>query len=116
MARIEQLFRDAEEPPETLPEAEERTAASLAEAAGATTVSDLMVAAAAWMVLLQGQTSFSRRDVIKVFETIPGDHPKTLEARIKGFGKAVRNGQLVTIGEGEFGLSRAEVDRFESLL
>jgi hypothetical protein len=51
-----------------------------------------------------------------VFETIPGDHPKTLEARIKGFGKAVRNGQLVAIGDGVFGLARTQLERFESVL
>ena len=48
-------------------------------------VADLMVSAAAWMVLIQGQTAFTRREVIDVFEGIPGEHSKTLEARIKGF-------------------------------
>jgi len=112
---VEHLFAELKGTSEEPPDTEECTAASLATAAGAESVTDLMVAAA-WMVLLHGQTSFSRRDVIKVFETIPGDHPKTLEARIKGFGKAVRNGQLVAIAECVFGLSRAELDRFESLL
>jgi hypothetical protein len=98
------------------PAEEKYTAAKLAKRAGVDTVPELMVSAAAWMVLLQGQTSFTRKDVIKVFETIPGDHPNTLEARIKGFGKAVRNGQLIMIEDGVFGLARTELDRFQSLL
>ena len=92
------------------------TAASLAEKAKADKVSELMVSAAAFMVLIRGQGRFTRRDVLDVFETIPGDHEKTLEAQIKGFGKAVRNGQLVMIEDGVFGLSRAELDRFQDLL
>lgn len=99
------------------PEAEAGyTAAGLAERAGAQSVADLMVAAAAWMVLIQGQTRFTRRDVLDVFATMPGEHDRSLEARIKGFGKAVRNGQLVIIEDGVFGLSRAELERFQALL
>ena len=74
------------------------------------------MSAAAWMVLIQGQTTFKRRDVVEVFETIPGEHSKTLEARIKGFGKAVRNGQMIMVEEGVYGLSRTELERFQLLL
>jgi len=51
-----------------------------------------------------------------VFESIPGEHSKSLEARIKGFGKSVRNGQMIMVEDGVFGLSRTELDRFQSLL
>lgn len=98
------------------PAEEEYTAARLAERAGARTVPELMVASAAWMVLMKGQTSFKRRDVLDVFETLPGEHEKTLEAQIKGFGKAVRNGQLVSVEDGIFGLARAELERYQRLL
>ena len=97
-------------------DAAEMSAADLAGRADAKTVPELMIASAAWMVLTQGQTSFTRRDVLDVFDTIPGDHEKTPEARIKGFGKAVRNGQLVATGDGIFGLSRGELARFQNLL
>jgi len=92
------------------------TAAGLAERAGAQAVPDLMVAAAAWMVLIKGQTQFTRREVLDVFDTIPGEHEKTPESRIKGFGKAVRNGHLVMIEEGVFGIARSDLERFQSLL
>jgi hypothetical protein len=114
--RVETLFGRSEDQP-VVEEAEEGyTAAGLAQTAGAETVAELMVSAAAWMVLIQGQTTFTRRDVVEVFETMPGEHSKTLEARVKGFGKAVRNSQLVMVEEGVFGLSRAELERFQLLL
>jgi hypothetical protein len=95
---------------------ESYTVAGLVQAASATTVPDMMICSAAWMVLLQGKVSFTRREVLDVFDQIPGDHEKTLEARIKGFGKATRNGQLVAVEDGLFGLSQEELERFERLL
>ncbi|MDH3666447.1 MAG: hypothetical protein OEN23_05910 [Paracoccaceae bacterium] len=92
------------------------TAAGLAENAKATSIPDLMASAAAWMVLIKGQTTFSRKEVISVFETIPGKHENSLQTRIKGFGKAVRDGQLVMIEDGVFGLSRKEMERFQRSL
>jgi hypothetical protein len=114
--RVESLFGRSEDQPEVVEADEGYTAAGLAQTAEAKTVADLLVSAAAWMVLIQGQTTFTRRDVIEVFETIPGKHSKTLEARIKGFGKAVRNGQMIMVEDGVFGLSRTELERFQRLL
>jgi hypothetical protein len=114
--RVETLFGRSEDQPEVEEADEGYSAAGLAQTAGAETVAELMVSAAAWMVLLQGQTTFTRREVTDVFETIPGEHSKTLEARVKGFGKAVRNGQLIMVEDGVFGLSRTELERFQSLL
>jgi hypothetical protein len=114
--RGEALFGLSDDQPEAEEIDEGYTAAGLAQTAGAETVAEMMVTAAAWMVLIQGQTTFSRRDVVDVFQTIPGEHSKTLEARIKGFGKAVRNEQLIMVEDGVFGLSRTELERFQGLL
>jgi hypothetical protein len=114
--RGEALFGRTEDQPEVDDSDEGYTAAGIAKAADAKSVPDLMVSSAAWMVLIQGQTTFTRSEVVAVFETIPGEHPKTLEARIRGFGKAVRNGQLVQVEEGVFGLSRAELEKFQRML
>ncbi len=114
--RVENLFGRSEDQPEVEEADEGYSAGGLAQTAGAETVAELMVSAAAWMVLLQGQTTFTRHEVTDVFETIPGEHSKTLEARIKGFGKAVRNGQLIMIEDGVYGLSRIELERFQSML
>jgi hypothetical protein len=110
------LFGRTADQPEAEKADEGYTAAGLAETAGAKSISDLMVSAAAWMVLIQGQTTFSRNQVVEVFEAMPGEHDKTLESRVKGFGKAVRNGQLVQVEDGVFGLSRTELERFQRLL
>ena len=114
--RVETLFGRSEDQPEVEEADEGYTAAGLAQTAGAETVDELMVSAVAWMVLIRGQTTFTRHDVIDVFNTIPGKHSKTLEARIKGFGKAVRSGQLIMVEDGVYGLSRTELERFQSLL
>ena len=98
------------------PEAAGVTAADLAEISGAETVADMLSASAAWLTLTEGKLRFSRRDVMDVFEGIPGEHPKTLEARIKGYGKLVRSGTLVLIGDGQFALAQPERDRFKALL
>ena len=114
--RGEALFGGLDEQPEVVEADEGYTAIGLAQVAGAESVPELIVSAAAWMVLIKGQTTFSRSDVINVFQAMPGDHEKTLEARVKGFGKAVRNGQLIMIEDGVFGLSLAELERFQRLL
>ncbi len=114
--RVEALFGRSDDQPEVEEADEGYTAAGLAQTAGAETVAELMVSAAAWMVLIKGQTTFTRHDVIDVFETMPGEHSKTLESRIKGFGKAARNGQLILVEEGVYGLSRTELERFQLLL
>jgi hypothetical protein len=88
----------------------------LAELDGASNVPELLAAAAAWLSLVQGQTRFSRRDVMAVFDEIPGDHPRSLEARIKGYGKLVRNGVIILVDDGKFALSADERERYFQLL
>ena len=90
--------------------------ATLANRAGCDSVSDLLAASAAWLTLAQNKTRFSRREVMDVFETIPGDHPRTLEARIKGYGRLVRSGMLVLVDDGVFAIAQTERDRFQTIL
>lgn len=86
------------------------------KSAGAEQVPDLIAASAAWLDLARGQGSFTRKEVIAVFDGIPGEHPKSLEAKIKGFGRLVRNGQLVNAGTDRFRLSDEERTRFSRLI
>ncbi len=90
--------------------------ADLAKRADAVTVPEFLTAAAAWIMLVEGRPRFGRRDVMDVFERIPGDHPRSLEARIKGFGKLVRGGALVLVDEGQFALEAGELKRYEALV
>ncbi|MEL6219278.1 MAG: hypothetical protein AAFR79_12570 [Pseudomonadota bacterium] len=91
-------------------------AAELAVRAGATAVPDLLAAAAAWLTLVDKRPTFGRREVMEVFDQMPGDHPRTLEARIKGYGKLVRNGALQLVDDGHFSLSEEERERFRNLI
>jgi len=92
------------------------TAADLARRAEAESVPDLLASAAAWLTLIRGQDRFSRSDVMEVFEEMPGEHERSLEARIKGYGRLVRNGVLTLIDDGHFTLNDEERARFERLL
>ena len=100
----------APQPPDIPPDA-----ATLARLSGAEDVADLLAASAASLAL-GGRSHFSRREVMEAFDTIPGDHPRSLEARIKGYGKLVRSGALVLVEDGLFSLSEAEEDRFRAML
>jgi hypothetical protein len=88
----------------------------LAERAGATEVEDLLAVSAAWLALCEGRARFTRREVMEVFETLPGEHPRTLEARIKGFGSLVRSGSVQLVEDGAFSLAPAERARFRALI
>lgn len=88
----------------------------LAERAGAETVPEMLCSSAAWLTLVEQRSNFGRREVMEVFDRIPGEHPRTLEARIKGFGKLVRSGSVVLVDDGRFALSSEEKARFRELI
>ncbi|MEL6479697.1 MAG: hypothetical protein AAFR17_20405 [Pseudomonadota bacterium] len=88
----------------------------VASASGAETVPELLTASAAYLTLVKDQNRFTRREVMTIFDALPGAHPRSLEARIKGYGKLVRNGQLVLVGDGLFALSQEERDRHSAAL
>ncbi|MEM0922828.1 MAG: hypothetical protein AAGI13_07260 [Pseudomonadota bacterium] len=88
----------------------------LATASGAESVPELLTASAAYLTLVKDQNRFTRREVMTIFDALPGAHPRSLEARIKGYGKLVRNGQLVLVGDGLFALSQEERDRHSAAL
>ena len=89
------------------------SATDLAQRSGANQVSDLLASSAAWLTLVREKPRFTRREVMEIFDTLPGDHPKTLEARIKGFGKLVRSGTLILIDDGVFAMAQTERDRYQ---
>ncbi len=89
-----------------------RDAADFAQDAKAETVPELLAAAAAYLTIEKKQTRFTRRDVMDVFDKIPGDQPRSLEARIKGFGRLVREGTLVLVEDGVFAMSQTARSRY----
>ena len=93
-----------------------QSAAALAASAGAISVPELLAASAAWLTIAENTDRFTRRQVMGVFDTIPGDHPRTLEARIRGYGELVRNKTVVLVDDGYFALSDAERERYRQVM
>ncbi len=75
-----------------------------------------MAVAAAWLTLVEGKPRFTRREVMETFERLPGDHPRTLEDRIKGFGRLVRASTLILVDDGVFAMAQTERERYQALL
>lgn len=96
--------------------AERMSPAEVAAAAGAEDAQDALLSAAAFLTVIRRQSRFTRRELLAVFDAIPGDFPRTLEIQIKGIGKLIRNGALRRVDDDHFGLSRELIEKFEPLL
>lgn len=119
LQRVNSNAEDAGSTPNTAPPTKEvvdLSAAELAKRAGGDSTADLLAASAAWLTLYKNAPQFTRREVMKVFDTIPGDHPRTLEARIKGYGKLLRAGTIQLVDDGVFTMSPDVVGSFEALI
>lgn len=81
------------------------SAADLARQLGSRTTLDMLECAAAWLGMQPDRTSFTRREVMDVFEALPGAHPRALESRIRAFGEMVRSGTITLVSSGQFALS-----------
>lgn len=90
--------------------------AEVAAAAGAEDAQDALLSAAAFLTVIRRQSRFTRRELMAVFDEIPGEFPRTLEIQIKGIGKLTRNGSLRRVDDDHFGLSRELIEKFEPLL
>ncbi len=72
---------------------------------GAGTLPELMEASAAYIMLIEGEASFTRNEIMGTVDRIGEDQSFTAEARIKSFGKLMRGGRLVRADDGRFVLS-----------
>lgn len=90
--------------------------AEIVKTARAEQVPDLMSVSAAWLSLVKGHRTFTRKEVIAVFEEIEGPHSRSLEAKIKGFGRLLRNGQIQNAEDDRFTLSPRERERYAALI
>lgn len=100
----------------SIPGRDRMTPADVATAAGAEDANDAILSAAAFLTVIRRQARFTRRDIMKVVEDIPGEFPRTLETQIKGIGKLVRNGSLKRVDDDHYGLSRELIEKFEEVL
>ncbi len=90
------------------------SARGFARRLGASSLPDLMGAAAAFLVLVEGRETISRNDIMELVKDLAGDTPLTAEAKIKAFGKLVRSGDLVRSEGGQFVMSNDAIARMRA--
>ncbi len=78
-----------------------------AERIGAVDMVDLLEAAAAYTSIVEGQSRFSRAQVMsKIAKITPGD-AFSKEAGLRAFGKLLREGKILRVQDGQFAISKA---------
>ena len=80
---------------------------------GAASVTDLIEASAAYVTLISGRPSFSRREVLGMLDELADDRPLTQETRIKSFGSLLRGGRFVRSDNGEFAMTNDALSQYE---
>ncbi|MEM6622989.1 MAG: hypothetical protein AAF674_12220 [Pseudomonadota bacterium] len=103
-------------PPSASPPADGPSAAELAVLSGDQSIAGELAACAAWLTVVKGRPSFSRREVMEVLETIPAGEPRELADRIRGFGRLVRSGRLMLVDDGIFAMAQPDREQFQNLL
>lgn len=88
---------------------------SFTASVGADSLPELLEASAAFVTLVRGQATFSRRDIMTMLDTIESDREYTQEARIKSFGKLLRGGTLLRTGDGQFAISDRALTAYEGI-
>ena len=80
---------------------------------GAQTLPELLEASAAYVTIVNGQSTFSRREIFDLFDTLNGDNRVSFEARIKTLSRLLRTGVLERSEDGSFSMSRAARAQYE---
>lgn len=76
-----------------------------AASAGAVSLPELLEASAAYVTLVSGRSTFSRRDIMGLIDEMSDDNEYSQEARIKSFGKLLRAGSILRTNDGQFAIS-----------
>ena len=80
---------------------------------GAASVTDLIEASAAYVTLVSGRPSFSRREVLGMLDELAEDQPLTQETRIKSFGTLLRGGRFKRSDNGEFAMTDDALSQYD---
>lgn len=91
---------DAEPATDTQPPA----FADFADRIAAGTLPDLMEAAAAFVICMEGATGFTRPDLMRLLTALPGPRGGSPEDQMRGFGRLLREGRFLRAGRGTFAL------------
>ncbi|QHQ35004.1 hypothetical protein [Algicella marina] len=79
---------------------------------GASALPDLMETAAAYLMLIEGESAFSRNQIMQIVDKIGDDTKFSAEAKIKSFGKLMRGSRLTRADDGRFVLSAQAMQSF----
>jgi|GEM_PF-2445109 len=84
-----------------------------AAAAGAVSMTELLEASAAFSTLVSGRPSFSRGEVLDLFDEFSDEDGFTQEARIKTFGSLLRCGRIQSTGNGTYEMTMDALSDYE---
>lgn len=89
---------------------------SIAAKLGAKSGRDLARAAAAYLQITEGQTSFSRRDLLEAMKKTPSYYKETYRKNLSGIIDSLIPKVLNQIGEGTYSLTASELTAIETAL
>ncbi len=81
--------------------------ADFAERIGAFDLTDLLEASAAYTSIVEGKSRFSRAQVMSKLAKLNTGDAYSKEAGLRSFGKLLREGKILRVQDGQFGISKA---------
>ncbi len=86
---------------------------NFARKVGAASLPELLEASAAYVTIVSGQPRFSRASILNMVDELSDERSYTQEARIKSFGKLLRNGSILRVEDGKFAISHSAKFNYE---
>jgi hypothetical protein len=86
---------------------------NFARKVGAASLPELLEASAAYVTIVSGQPRFSRASILNMVDELSDERTYTQEARIKSFGKLLRNGSILRVEDGKFAISHSAKFNYE---
>ncbi len=86
---------------------------NFARKVGAASLPELLEASAAYVTIVSGQPRFSRASILNMVDELSNERSYTQEARIKSFGKLLRNGSILRVEDGKFAISHSAKFNYE---
>ncbi len=113
-ALVERAVSRSEDMDEAMPADDlSLTLDNFARKVGAASLPELLEASAAYVTIVSGQPRFSRASILNMVDELSNERSYTQEARIKSFGKLLRNGSILRVEDGKFAISHSAKFNYE---